>query len=310
MKKELVNLSISSIATFVTYLIGGIDAPIKILGIMIVLDFITGILSAIYNRELESRACLKGIIKKSCYFLLVIVAHGLDTLVPNDGTFLLRTITIYFLVANDGLSILENVGECGVEYPNFLKNFLKQLRTKADEGDIQEKVEEPEVEEKELFDSTYKALFPCEEGGITIKYSNSHKGIDVGWIAIENCKVISVDDGVVVQAESYTTGGDRGEYCVIEHSDGKHKYWTGYLHLLENSLKVKQGDVVKKGDLLGKRGNTGLSNGTHLHLYMSDFVSLDTQYSYNTMKNHCTFDPLTRLYKLKGSNISAKIEER
>ena len=224
MKKELVNLSVSSIATLITALIGGIDLPIKILAIMIVLDFITGILSAIYNRELESRACLKGIIKKSCYFLLVIVAHELDTLVPNDGTFLLRTITIYFLVANDGLSILENVGECGVEYPNFLKNFLKQLRTKADEGDIQSKVEEPEVEEQELFSSTYKALFPCEEGGITVKYSNSHKGIDVGWIAIENCKVISVDDGVVVQAESYTTGGDRGEYCVIEHSDGKHKY--------------------------------------------------------------------------------------
>ena len=43
---------------------------------------------------------------------------------------------------------------------------------------------------------------------------------------------------------------------------------------------------------------------------MSDFVSLDVKYSYNTMKNHCTIDPLTRLYKLKGSNISAKIEER
>ena len=147
---------------------------------MIVLDFITGVLSAIYNRELESRACLKGIIKKSCYFLLVIVAHGLDTRVPNDGTFLLRTITIYFLVANDGLSILENVGECGVEYPEFLKNFLKQLKKKSDEGDIQSDVEEPEVEEQELFNSTYKALFPCEEGGITVKYSNSHKGIDAG----------------------------------------------------------------------------------------------------------------------------------
>ena len=85
---------------------------------MIVLDFITGILSAIYNRELESRACLKGIIKKSCYFLLVIVAHELDTLVPNDGTFLLRTITIYFLVANDGLSILETAtnGRRGVDF--------------------------------------------------------------------------------------------------------------------------------------------------------------------------------------------------
>ena len=43
---------------------------------------------------------------------------------------------------------------------------------------------------------------------------------------------------------------------------------------------------------------------------MSDFDSLDTDYSYNTMKKHCTFDPLTRLYKLKGSNVSAKIEER
>ena len=214
---------------------------------MIVLDFITGILSAIYNKELESRACLKGIIKKSCYFLLVIVAHGLDTLVPNDGTFLLRTITIYFLVANDGLSILENVGECGVEYPNFLKNFLKQLRTKADEGNIQSKdepIEEPEVEEKELFDSTYKALFPCEEGGITIKYSDSHKGIDVGWIAIENCKVISVDDGVVVQAESYIKNFTNGKTSRI--TEGKCDYSGNFVFATIQTL-VK---VIERNETL------------------------------------------------------------
>ena len=98
---------------------------------------------------------------------------------------------------------------------------------------------------------------PCYDGGRRNYYNEP---IEYEVVGVGYQDKVSVDDGVVVQAESYTTGGDRGEYCVIEHNDGKHKYWTAYLHLLENSLKVKQGDLVKKGDLLGKRGNTGLSD--------------------------------------------------
>lgn len=304
---------------------------------MIVLDFITGILSAICNQELESKECIKGIIKKVCYFLLVIVAHALDTLIPTDGQFLLRTITIYFLVANDGLSILENVGECGVEYPQFLKNWLKQLKSEASKGQISRKPEETSKSPDEegagsnengeqnengsadagqaqqtldFTEANYKALFPCKEGGITKGYSSSHKGIDVGWIDEPNCDIVAIEDGVIVQAEHSSTGGERGEYCVIEHNDGKHKYWSGYLHLLTSSLLVRDGDKVTKGQVIGRRGNTGLSHGTHLHLYMSEPINISNGYTYNKMKAHCTFNPLDKLYKTQGANISADIEVR
>lgn len=259
-----------------------------------------------------------------CYFLLVIVAHALDTLIPTDGKFLLRTITIYFLVANDGLSILENVGECGVEYPQFLKNWLKQLKSEASKGQISRKPEETSKspnenssadasqaqQTRDFTKADYKALFPCKEGGITKGYSSSHKGIDVGWIDEPNCDIVAIEDGVIVQAEHSANGGERGEYCVIEHNDGKHKYWSGYLHLLTSSLKVKDGDKVTKGQVIGRRGDTGLSNGTHLHLYMSEPIDISYSYTYNTMKAHCTFNPLNKLYKLKDTNVSADVEVR
>lgn len=227
---------------------------------------------------------------------------------------------MYFLIANDGISILENIGECGVQYPKFLMTFLEQIRDKADSGELQvekqaeeEVIEEKEEEDKPTYDyDNYKALFPCQEGGLTKDYSSSHLGIDVGWLNVENCYVYAVEDGVVKLAENSSTGGDRGEYCCIEHTYGDKKYWSGYLHLLTNSLTVKNGDKVVKGQVIGKRGNTGLSNGTHLHLYLSDWS--DKEFSYANMKNACTIDPKTRLYVDTScqnvSNISFSMLER
>ena len=98
-----------------------------------VIDFITGILKSIVNKELNSQICLKGIVKKCCYFILVIVAVALDRLYP-EAQGLVRTLVCYFLVATDGISILENIGAAGVPYPKFLKNILEQLKDKSDEG--------------------------------------------------------------------------------------------------------------------------------------------------------------------------------
>ena len=59
---------------------------------------------------------------------------------------MVRTLVCYFLVATDGISILENVGEMGVTYPKFLKSILEQLKDKSDEGmELVEKSENKEL---------------------------------------------------------------------------------------------------------------------------------------------------------------------
>lgn len=134
MKTSIVVKSISAgLITAISYLLNGWDTALQTLCLFMVIDFITGLLKGIVNKELNSQTCLKGIIKKCCYFILVIVAVALDRLYP-EAQGLVRTLVCYFLVATDGISILENIGAAGVPYPKFLKNILEQLKDKSDEG--------------------------------------------------------------------------------------------------------------------------------------------------------------------------------
>lgn len=134
MKTSIAVKSISAgLITAISYLLNGWDTALQTLCLFMVIDFITGLLKGIINKELNSQTCLKGIIKKCCYFILVIVAVALDRLYP-EAQGLVRTLVCYFLVATDGISILENIGAAGVPYPKFLKNILEQLKDKSDEG--------------------------------------------------------------------------------------------------------------------------------------------------------------------------------
>lgn len=107
-------------------LMGGADIALRSLAIIMILDYITGVLSAIYNKKLSSKIGLKGIAKKCGYFVAVILACVLDSLFGN--TSVIRMLVIYFLVANDGLSILENLAEMNIKLPKKVKEVLKQLK--------------------------------------------------------------------------------------------------------------------------------------------------------------------------------------
>lgn len=82
-----------------------------------------------------------------------------------------------------------------------------------------------------------------------------HGGIDIR--AKTGTPVIATADGTISKA---TLEGDWGNLIVISHSDG---YQTWYAHL--NGFNVIQDQSVKKGDIIGYVGNTGLSTGSHLH---------------------------------------------
>ena len=128
--KHLINDIGSVILTTTVYLLGGFDIAIQSLLIVIVIDYLTGIASAIYNKELSSKIGLKGIIKKFCYLLVVALSVVIDNLLGQSG--LIRSLVIYFFVANDGLSIIENMAEMNVKLPQQLIDCLEQIKKKGE----------------------------------------------------------------------------------------------------------------------------------------------------------------------------------
>lgn len=130
MKRSLTETFIAILSSFL-YLLGGWDIALKCLIIVMIIDYITGILSAIFNKKLNSKIGLKGILKKFGYLCIVALSVIIDMITGETGV--IRTLVIYFFVANDGISIVENIAEMGVPMPKKLLEILEQLRKKGDE---------------------------------------------------------------------------------------------------------------------------------------------------------------------------------
>lgn len=126
--------------------------------------------------------------------------------------------------------------------------------TYAEQIVIQEEQTEPCVEEA---DDGF--INPTTEGVLTStfgdRWGRNHDGIDIG--ADENSNIYAVDDGTVTCAQ-YVNG--YGNYIEITHDNG---FETAYAHC--NSIVVKVGDRVEKGQLIAYVGSTGNSTGPHLH---------------------------------------------
>ena len=97
------------------------------------------------------------------------------------------------------------------------------------------------------------------------KQKKHHNGTDI-WSPHEPCIIEAPYDGKVLEAKKSTAaGGGFGNYVILIHKiDGKF-YTTLYAHMKDGSLKVKKGDKVTAGQMLGKMGTTGMSTGKHLH---------------------------------------------
>ena len=107
--------------------------------VFVVMDYFTGVLAAGVKKELSSEVGFKGIAKKVCIFVLVGIANIVDTQVIHDGA-VIRTAVIFFYLANEGLSILENSAIIGLPVPDKLKDMLLQLAEEEhlkDEGDTE-----------------------------------------------------------------------------------------------------------------------------------------------------------------------------
>lgn len=101
---------------------------------------------------------------------------------------------------------------------------------------------------------------------------STHHGMDFINDAGHACNATAVADGEVVAVQDGVDGFDdkvytAGNFVRIKHESG---VYSRYLHLVKNSIKVKVGQKIKAGALLGMEGNTGYSYGTHLHFDIND----------------------------------------
>ena len=136
------NLALAALATVGAALsnaLGGWDALLRLLVALMAADYLTGmIVAAVFKRSnksesgaMDSRAGFHGLVRKCAVLLLVYIAVLLD---GATGSHFVRAAVLLFFIGNEGLSLLENIGLMGVEYPRFLRDMLQALRDKGDEG--------------------------------------------------------------------------------------------------------------------------------------------------------------------------------
>lgn len=110
----------------VASLLGAFDKILWALLILMIIDYVSGIIKAVYTKTLSSEIGFKGLLKKITILIIVALANVVQVL--TDGNIAIREIVIMFYIANEGISILENAAVILPNMPEGLKNILLQLR--------------------------------------------------------------------------------------------------------------------------------------------------------------------------------------
>ena len=128
--------TLAAIGGAIAGLFGGWDIMLKVLVVVMVIDYITGWIVAILGNSvktetghLDSNIAWKGLLKKGLALLVVLLGALLDKAV---GQSVFRNMIVWFYIANEGLSILENLALAGVPFPTGMKNLLEQMKSKSD----------------------------------------------------------------------------------------------------------------------------------------------------------------------------------
>lgn len=129
-----IQVGLAAVGGFLGWFLGGMDGFMYALIAFVVVDYLTGVMRAVIEKELSSRVGARGIFKKILIFLLVGIAHLADLYLLGNGN-ALRTAVVFFYISNEGISLLENAAVIGLPIPEKLKDALAQLHGKPKGGD-------------------------------------------------------------------------------------------------------------------------------------------------------------------------------
>lgn len=133
--KPLLCTALGCFGSLVAGALGGFDLGLKILILLMAVDYLTGILVAgVFHASektttggLESRAGWKGLCRKGVVLLIVLVAHCVD---QTSGSNLIRDAVVIGYSVNEAISITENAGLMGVPIPRQLSQAIEVLQGK------------------------------------------------------------------------------------------------------------------------------------------------------------------------------------
>lgn len=132
---------VATVGGFIAGLYGGWSGAMTVLVIFMVADYLLGCACALTGKSTKteggrflSAVAFMGLLKKGTIMLVVLLAVQLDGAVGSASP-MFQTAAVFFYLANEGLSIIENCGLLGVPVPQVLKNALEALRDKSDTGD-------------------------------------------------------------------------------------------------------------------------------------------------------------------------------
>ena len=120
-------------------LYGEWSGALTILLIMMATDYLTGLLLAVLGRSpktegggLSSKVGFVGIARKGFIMAIILVATQLDRALGNQSM-VFQTATVFYYIANEGLSILENADRMGIPFPALIRERLEGMRDKPAE---------------------------------------------------------------------------------------------------------------------------------------------------------------------------------
>lgn len=126
-----IQLAFAGFGGFLGWFLGGVDGFLYALIAFVVIDYITGVMCAVADKNLSSEVGFIGISRKVLIFVLVGVGNILDVYILGE-TGVLRTAVIFFYLSNEGISLLENSAHLGLPVPKKLKDILEQLHGEED----------------------------------------------------------------------------------------------------------------------------------------------------------------------------------
>lgn len=125
-----IQIAFTALGGFLGWFLGGLDGFMYALIAFVVIDYITGVMCAITDKNLSSAVGFKGICRKVLIFTLVGIGNIVDVYVLGEPG-ILRTAVIFFYLSNEGVSLLENAAHLGLPIPKKLKDVLEQLHDRG-----------------------------------------------------------------------------------------------------------------------------------------------------------------------------------
>ena len=136
-------VGVTAFFAMISSLLGVLYVPVLLMVACNVIDYVTGLM-AVGSREekLSSYKGMRGITKKVCMWLLVVVGAIVDMLVKHACTvagidihlnFLVAGIVTIWIICNELLSILENISDIGVPLPPFLMPIIEMIKKQTEE---------------------------------------------------------------------------------------------------------------------------------------------------------------------------------